>query len=177
MKVILRELCLSDETSFMNALKDWEGEDLSWFTFDWREGIDFSSHLERLELNKKGVNLPQGFVANTMFYGFLGDEIIGRVHVRHELNQFLLERGGHIGYALAPRFRNKGLSFAMVSAVLPYLSDKLELDKVLITCSKENLPSVRLIEKLGAQLENYFHDQKTGETVCRFWLDLNYQSA
>ncbi len=176
MKVILRELRPSDENSFMNALKDWEGEDLSWFTFDWREGIDFHDHLERLELNKKGVDLPAGFVANTMFYGFLGDKIIGRVHVRHELNDYLLERGGHIGYALAPRFRNQGLSFEMVSGVLGYIKDTLELEKILITCSQENFASIRIIQRLGGVLENTFHDKKSGERVCRFWLDL-YQSA
>ncbi len=173
MKVILRELELGDEAPFMKALKDWEGEDLSWFTFDWAPGIDFAGHLERLALNKRGVDLPTGFVANTMFYGFLGDEIIGRVHVRHELNEYLRARGGHIGYALAPRFRGRGLSFEMVSQVLPYLKNELRLSQVLITCSKDNAVSVSLIKKLGAKYENSLHDQKSGETVCRFWLELN----
>ena len=171
-EVVLRELTLNDEIAFYQAVKDWQGQELSWLTFDWREGMAFGEHLNRLELNKQGLDLPKGFVANTMFYGFLGDEIIGRVHVRHELNDFLRERGGHIGYAIAPRFRSKRLAFQMVKPVLSYIKDELKLDRILITCSKDNAPSVRLIERLGGVLENQFSDSKSGEVVSRYWLAL-----
>lgn len=34
----------------------------------------------------------------------VNDEIVGRSAVRHELNEFLATIGGHIGYAVLPRF-------------------------------------------------------------------------
>jgi hypothetical protein len=32
-----------------------------------------------------------------------GDKVLGAVALRHELNDFLLNAGGHIGYGIAPR--------------------------------------------------------------------------
>ena len=119
-EVILRELAPTDETAFFNAIKDWEGEDLNWITFECRPGITFVDHLERLRKNKLGLELPGTRVPSSMLYGFVAGEIIGRVNVRHELNPYLLERGGHIGYAISPRFRGQGLGRKMVAAVMPY---------------------------------------------------------
>lgn len=55
-----------------------------------------------------GIDLLPGRVSHTMLYGFLNGKIIGRVSVRHQLNEHLRKRGGHIGYAVAKNFRRKG---------------------------------------------------------------------
>lgn len=35
-------------------------------------------------------------------------EPVGRTSIRYELNDFLFEFGGHVGYAVAPEFRRRG---------------------------------------------------------------------
>lgn len=167
----LRELSEADEAAFLEGLKEWEGEELSWYTFDWKPGISFGDHLLALKRNREGVGLPGGRVASTMFYGFVSGAIVGRLHVRHELNPRLLHRGGHIGYAVAPRFRKKGFASEMVRQVIPRLRE-LGITRALVTCSDGNEPSWRIIESLGGQLENKVWDEEDEETIRRYWLAL-----
>lgn len=171
-EVILRELKPHDEGAFYQAVTDWQGHDLTWLTFEWRPGMKFDDHLEKLRKNKLGLEIEVGRVASSMLYGFVADQIIGRVSIRHDLNQYLLERGGHIGYSVAPKFRGQGLGRRMVQESLPYIKEELGLQKILITCSEENTPSVRIIESLGAVLENQFYDEEEDEQVNRYWLVL-----
>jgi len=106
-----------------------------------------------------------------MLYGFLGDTIIGRVSVRHELNDYLRHRGGHIGYAVVPKFRKRGFGNAIFSQGLAYCRS-LGLSEVMITCACDNLGSVRMIEKVGARLESTIFDDVDREMIHRYWLTL-----
>ncbi len=165
----VRELSDSDETAFLKCLDDWSIEDRSWMTFDWKPGMTHKQHLKILYKCKNNIELPSQFVPATMLYGFVDDEIIGRVHLRHELNQNLLERGGHMGYAVSERFRKKGYGLALAKAGLEYLKSKLLVKDVLITCAKDNQASIHIIENLGGKLENII-DDKDGVATCRYWV-------
>ncbi len=165
----VRELAQDDEQAFLNSLNDWSLEDRSWMTFDWKPGMSHQEHLKILENQRNGVNLPAHLVACTMLYGFVGQEIIGRVHLRHELNQNLLERGGHMGYAVSKKFRSNGYGLALAKAGLEYLKSKLLVKDVLITCAKDNQASIHIIENLGGKLENII-DDKDGVATCRYWV-------
>ncbi len=169
--LILRELETTDEEAFFIGLKEWPEQERTWYTFDWKPGVSFLEHLNRLKLNKIGYKLPQGHVSSSMLYGFVDQVIVGRVNVRHTLNEFLLERGGHIGYSVAKAYRRNGYAKQMFAQVLPYCKS-LGLNKILITCSDNNMPSVKLIEHFGGQLESSFFDDQKNEKVLRYWLQL-----
>tara|TARA_R110000868_G_scaffold104087_5_gene286281 strand:+ start:10082 stop:10573 length:492 start_codon:yes stop_codon:yes gene_type:complete len=158
-----------DESAFLSAVSDWEGEDLAWLTFDWDPTMSHEQHLKILSDHHHGINLPSDFVASTMLYGFVGDKIIGRVHVRHTLNDNLLKRGGHMGYAVSPRFRGHGYGLSLAKAGLEFLTKNLKVKDVLITCDEKNNPSIKIIEALGAKLENTVPDAK-GVPTRRYWL-------
>ncbi len=69
----------------------------------------FKEMISLLKNEAKGVGLVPGRVRHTLLYGFLNNEIVGRVSIRHELNENLRKRGGHIGYAVAktkPEYTN-----------------------------------------------------------------------
>jgi predicted acetyltransferase len=108
-----------------------------------------------------------GWVHCTYWWIVEGDEVLGSIALRHELNEFLLDRGGHIGYGVRPPARGRGLAGWAVAHVLPY-AKRLGLDRVLITCRVDNDASRRTIEKCGGKLEDI---RATGEgPVMRFWV-------
>lgn len=90
----LRRLELGDEPSFLRALEDWSEADRAWFTWHWEPGVAFSDVLLRIDREATGSGLPEHLVPATMYYAFLGDQIVGRLHLRHRLNQALAVRGG-----------------------------------------------------------------------------------
>lgn len=169
--LILRELTEKDEAAFMRGMREWEGEDLSWYTFLWREGMKFSEMLSELKNSKEGIGLPPNWVPSTMFYSFLDGEIIGRVNVRHQINENLMRRGGHLGYAVAPKFRGRGYGLATVRMVLPKVK-ALGIDRALVTCGDENEASWKIIERVGGKLAEKVWDETDGETVRKYWVEL-----
>lgn len=167
----LRALNENDEEAFKKGFQEWAGEDSTWCSFIWEEGMSFAVMLQKLADETQGKNLAPGRVTHSMLYGFVNEEIVGRVSVRHELNDFLLQRGGNIGYAVAPRFRRRGYATEMLRQGLLYCK-QIGLEKVLITCENENLPSCKIIEKNGGIFENYFLDEDEQCIVRRYWVTL-----
>jgi len=104
-----------------------------------------------------------GRVPNTHFWIADGDDLVGYLHLRHELNAFLLEEGGHIGYSVRPSRRREGhASRALALGVLE--AGRLGIERVLVTCDEDNLPSAGTIERNGGVLE----DVRAGKR--RYWI-------
>ncbi|NYE37802.1 putative acetyltransferase [Nocardioides cavernae] len=82
-----------------------------------------------------------------------GDAYIGRLAIRHVLNDFLLEVGGHIGYDVRPTRRREGHATLMLQQALPWARE-LGIDPALVTCDLDNVGSVRVIEAAGGVLED-----------------------
>lgn len=167
----LRELNENDEQAFLLGLKEWEGTDLRWYSFEWKPGMLFSELLARERNNSAGVDLPAGFVPSTMFYGFVDNLIVGRLHIRHSLNDNLRHRGGHIGYAVAPRFRGLGYAGEMLKQSLP-ICRKLGIPGILITCDDDNIPSWKVIEKHGGIIKDKVYDAEDKKQIRRYWIKL-----
>lgn len=80
------------------------------------------------------------------------DRIIGHIFIHHFIDQNLLrDYEGNIGYAIRPQERNKGYGTIMLSLALEKCKD-LNIPEVLITCSKDNIPSSKVIEKNNGKL-------------------------
>lgn len=171
-EVILRPLSEADEAAFFEGLKTLEDEDLSWYTFTWNPELSYAQVLERLRKDYLGVDLQPGRVAASMLYGFVDAQIVGRVSIRHSLNDFLLQRGGHLGYWVAPRFRRRGYAMQMFRQGLDYCRQTLGMSRLLITCEDSNTPSIRMIEAVAARLENKVEDPDKAVLVRRYWLEL-----
>ena len=127
---------------------------------------------EWLELNEKLKKGPVGDYVPASTYFLIensSNKIIGMVNIRHYLNDFLLNRGGNIGYSVRPLERCKGYGKGLLYLAL-LECQKLNLSKVLITCDDTNIASFKVIEALGGKLENKISDDD--EIVRRYWIDV-----
>lgn len=101
--------------------------------------------------------------------------LVGMIDVRHSLNAFLLSFGGHIGYSVRHTDRGRGYAGEMMRLILPFCRDELKLERVLLTCDRENAASRAVIEKSGGVLENEIagRDPAGGKHVMRrYWITL-----
>ena len=130
---------------------------------------EYEYWLKREKQNHLGINLKDGFVPDTVYFYIEGDKIVGVINIRHCLNEFLLKRGGHIGYSVAPSQRKKGYATAMLKEAIG-ICKKWDIYPILITCNKENTASRKTIEKCGGKLENEYYDKESKETYLRFWI-------
>ena len=93
-----------------------------------------------------------------------GETVVGFIAIRHRLNDYLLNHGGHIGYSIRPSRRREGHASRAVGLALLRCRD-LGIDRALITCEDDNLASARAIEKNGGVLED------VREGIRRYWVD------
>jgi predicted acetyltransferase len=98
-----------------------------------------------------------------------GDRVLGAIALRHELNDFLLRAGGHIGYGIRPSARRRGLATWALGRMLGE-ARVLGLDRVLIICEVDNIASAKTIERHGGVLEDV-RDTELG-TVRRYWIKI-----
>lgn len=171
MSLVLRTLTSQDEEAFLQGSKEWVNESPHWYSFTWKPGMPYLEMLNILEKETKGIDLLPGRVPHTMLYGFLDGHIIGRVSVRHELNDNLRKRGGHIGYAVAPRFRRKGYATELTRQGIEYCKH-LGLKEIMVTCSDGNEPSWKIIEHFNGKLQDKVYDEEDKETIRRYWIKL-----
>ena len=99
------------------------------------------------------------------------DILLGAVNIRHYLNDYLLQFGGHIGDGIRPSERRKGYATEMIRLALIECK-KLGIDRVLMVCDKSNIGSAKSIINNGGILENEFVDED-GEINQRYWIDLD----
>ena len=112
---------------------------------------------------------PEGLVPATQYVCVdRNDRIVGMIDLRHRLNDYLAEFGGHVGYSVRPSERRKGYASRMLSMVLGE-ARKQGLPRVLVTCDEGNIASRRTIERNGGRFERKAVDGN--EIVLRYWID------
>ena len=128
---------------------------------------DFAYYLEHLEYKEP----QEGLVPDSTFFCF--DEkrnlMVGAVNIRHDLNDYLLKYGGHIGDGIRPSERRKGYATEMIRLALEECR-KLGLTRVLVTCDKNNIGSAKSIIRNGGILENEVLEE--GSIKQRYWIAL-----
>jgi len=140
------------------------------FLHYYDEGMPFAHYLAVLRQRSRGEQLPPRHVPSTFLFGFDGSRIVGRVSIRHELNDFLMREGGHIGYVVVPEFRRRGYATAMLRRSLEIAHHDLGIDRVLLTCDDDNVASIRTIEKNGGVLENVPTGPALAKRRRRYWI-------
>jgi predicted acetyltransferase len=104
-------------------------------------------------------------------FAFKGKRIVGRVSIRHRLNDVLLRIGGHIGYVVVPEFRRQGHATAILRLALEFAHDTLGHERVLVTCDDDNIGSIKTIQNNGGVLEDVVSGSDLEKPKRRYWID------
>jgi predicted acetyltransferase len=169
-ELVLRRPRLDEEAEFMRAHHATTPE-VPYFLHDYQEGMSFRHYIEVLEERERGVSLPPNHAASTFLFAFTGQRIVGRVAIRHRLNDVLLRMGGHIGYVVVPEFRRQGYATTILRLALRIAHDSLGIERVLVTCDDDNIGSIRTIEKNGGILEEVISGPDLDTPKRRYWID------
>jgi predicted acetyltransferase len=147
----------SDSSMIGRNLREWGDR--------WQDPAVFAEYVAEVRaIGQPETPRPAGMVPATTLWWAEGDEFLGRIQLRHWLNEFLTEVGGHVGYDVPPEHRRKGHATAMLRALLPLAAKGFGLDRVLVTCDVDNVASRKVIEACGG----VFEDQRG--IKLRYWV-------
>lgn len=162
--------------NFKNEIEEYKNEFiLNGDSMDGCAGLakieSFEEWIQTLKDNSNISTVREGFVPSSTYMAIRESDnrIIGMIDIRHFLNNYLEKFGGHIGYSVRKSERQKGYAKKMLELALEKCKE-LNINRVLVTCSKDNIPSMKTILSQGGVLENEILE---GEKItCRYWIDL-----
>ena len=132
---------------------------------------DMAAWRAKMALLETDAALAEGLVPAVQYLTIRVSDgkLVGMVNLRLQLNDYLRNFAGHIGYSVSPDERGKGygkeqLRLALIEA------GKLGFEKLLICCARENIPSRRTILALGGEWESTVTDSYDGEVTERYWV-------
>lgn len=160
-------LLMLDEIKAVDAGLPWQYSGLA----NLEEATSYEDWVKEKANEKNGIDLRDGYVpCTTLFLKRMSDnKVCGSISIRHELNEFLLEFGGHIGYSVTPSERGKGYGKLQLKMALEIAKD-LGIEKCLITADKTNTLSNKTIISEGGVLENTV--MWNNEPLNRYWINL-----
>ncbi len=147
----LRALTISDEPEARQAHEELARDDFG-FLLDEQPGEAWPDYVARLEHVRQGRGLAPGRVPATFLVAEVEGRIVGRASVRHELNAWLAEVGGHIGYGVRPGARRRGHATEILRQALR-VARAVGIEEALVICDGGNLASAATIEACGGRFE------------------------
>jgi predicted acetyltransferase len=156
---------------YIDMIEDWKksGEKMVPYVLKF-EYDDFEALVNRL-FDMRDLPFEDEKIVSSSTYWLVNqdDKILGVVNIRHQLNDSLLEIGGHIGYGIRPSERKKGYATELLKLALLKAKD-LGITKALLTCDKDNLGSSKTITKNGGILAS--EDIVDGVEIQRYWVEI-----
>lgn len=132
-----------------------------------QQWIAFNQMMENPE------TVPSHWVPSTQYVYLRKSDmrIVGMIQLRHDLNEYLRNFGGHIGYSVRPSERRRGYAGRMLADFLPFCR-RMGLGRVLVTCLTGNEASRRTIIKNGGIYEGTVFDAENKLNLERYWIKL-----
>ncbi|MDQ0904808.1 GNAT family N-acetyltransferase [Streptomyces canus] len=159
-------------TSFLAAVAEFRADrdyPTPWFASD----VDspaltgtaaFATYVTRvLSERDEAAGRADWFVPMTTLWWAEGDQMLGRLAIRHRLTPALEKAGGHIGYDVRPSARRQGHATAMLAAALP-IARSLGITQALLTVDETNVASRRVIETNGGRFIDTVGERR------RYWV-------
>lgn len=172
--LILRKVLPSD----LDAVKEYRAEMLA-----AGSSMDGCSNLRRFENMADWYDwickaehpdtCPAGWVPDTQYISLRRSDgaLVGMLDIRHELNEQCFNLFGNIGYSIRPTARRNGYATEQLR-LGKEVCGSLGMERILISCHKENSASAKTIQRNGGVLENEVTDHRNGEILQRYWITL-----
>jgi predicted acetyltransferase len=157
--------------SFIEALGEFTQSDADMIYERRLARNDFDGYLRVVDAWTRGEEVPAGWVPVSTFWLIEDDTYIGSTNVRHVLNDYLRDYGGHVGYTIRPTKRRCGYGTEVCRLALVE-ARKLGLKRVLITCDEDNIGSRLIIERNGGVLEDVVPQPDRPVPKRRYWFDV-----
>ncbi len=158
----LRALHPEDEPAAMAAHAELAAEGFI-FLLDLDRAGSFADYLGLLEQQRAGRDPDR--VRASFLVAEVAGRLVGRTSIRHTLDAFLAEQGGHVGFAVRPAQRRRGYATAILRGSLDVLAAD-GLASALVTCDDDNAASAATIERCGGSLTDRI--TVDGEVVRRY---------
>lgn len=155
------------KTEHIAYMNEWDDDRMTPSSFQLQEDIPYEEYLEEMAAKEAGLG---NRMLNTSYFLIDDSErIVGMVNIRHGLNDYLRQVGGHIGYGIRPSERRKGYATFLLSEALK-VTDQLGIRSVLVTCNEDNIGSAAVILNNGG-VEDESLIESHGNVVRRFWIE------
>lgn len=169
--LFLAEPSLIYKDSFIAGTRESQAEGLELFINLHDLSENFEAFLRRLRDASNRAKITPERVPMSDFWLIDGDEYVGRLSLRHALNEALLVWGGHTGYQIRPSKRRRGYGKEILRLGL-IKAKELGLNRVLVTCDEDNTGSRKIIEYNGGKLENIIEVKDSPVRKMRYWIDI-----
>lgn len=163
---------LSHKARHLDMLREWEA--YGGHIAPWAMTLHDLSYEDWLTFLKRGeskLTCKAGMVPGHLYLLMEGEELIGAIDIRMELNDYLQKFGGHIGYGIRPSRQGMGYGKKQLALALKLCKQEHGLDRLLITCNKDNRASAAVIIANGGVHDGDVVDGD-GKLVSRYWVTL-----
>ena len=144
-RLIIRRFCMNDAAACFPFMSDEQGMYLDgckpFHTMDeeyWERMKLFEEREGQYVIVLRSIN-----------------EVIGTINVFDDDSRAVSSK--EIGYAISPKYQRNGYAYEAISAIVNLLQNDLLFDMVVAGVLPENIPSIKLLEKLGFSREGIHH--------------------
>lgn len=166
----MTQLILPDadyEQSYCQYIAELGEEERYPFVMDFPH-LPFNALVERLNNLARGIDVPQGAVANHTFWLVNQNMLIGVANLRPFLTPSIANIGGHIGLGIRPSMRGKGWSKQLLLATLAKAAE-YDLDTVTIHTHSDNKQANAMILSCGCEFDSAVTDDAGNEVLRYVW--------
>lgn len=170
--LLIIEPSIDFKNQYIEMIEEWKGTGEKMVPFVLRyEYEEFDLFLEKLIKLRDEPIMDEKTVNSSTFWLVEDNEIVvGAVNIRHRLNSYLLDIGGHIGYGIRPTYRRRGYATEILKQSLKH-AKSLGITKALVTCDKDNIGSARTIINNNGVLDS--EAVINGTEIQRYWIEIN----
>lgn len=171
MKLILPTLEYKEKAiEYINEFYEYGSEINGVGALDWYlKETTYEAWLQKVIADMDVANVESHRVP-ALTYFFVREEddrILGMANLRLALNDFLRTEGGHIGYSIRPTERRKRYGTRMLQEALK-VYDRLGIEEVFVSCDRENLGSLGVIQNCGGKLMAEFYSDTFQANVQKY---------